>query len=146
LAAVNHDERMQLIYYTGNDFSGPLDRYEQKTKTSTIEICSRVRGELASRYRQRMSSEELIQGNMWLCLSTQMPKFVKESGKKVRGFRDVFKVLKRSFDHREQFFDLLLSSYGGHVASQSRTVPVRETAFGFDVYTRSKQQGRYLMC
>lgn len=26
LAAVKHDERMQLIYYTGNDFSAPLDR------------------------------------------------------------------------------------------------------------------------
>jgi hypothetical protein len=126
LAAVKHDERMQLIYYTGNDFSGPLDRYDQKTKTSTIEICSRVRGELASRYRQRMSSEELIQGNMRLCLSTQMPKFVKESGKKVRGFRDVFKILKRSFDHREQFFDLLLSSYGGRVKALDNVGNYRE--------------------
>ena len=104
LAAVKHDERMQLIYYTGNEFFGPLDGYEQKTKQSNVEICARVRGELVSRFRQRMASEELIQGNVRLCVSTQMPRFLKEeTGRKIRGFRDVFKVLKRSFDQRDSF-------------------------------------------
>lgn len=117
LAGVKHDERMQLIFYTGNDFSAPLDRYAAETAKSKVEICSRVRGELASRYRQRMAAEELIQANVRLCLSAPMPKFLKESGKNIRGFRDVFKVLRRSFDQREQFFDVLLSAYGGHVKS-----------------------------
>jgi TraG P-loop domain len=127
LAAVKHDERMQLIYYTGNEFFGPLDRYEQNTKQSKVEICARVRGELVSRFRQRMASEELIQGNVRLCVSTQMPRFLKEeTGRKIRGFRDVFKVLKRSFDQREQFFDLLLSGYGGHVKALDNVGNYRE--------------------
>src|SRR5580700_5018572 len=127
LAAVKHDERMQLIYYTGNEFFGPLDGYDQKTKQSNVEICARVRGELVSRFRQRMASEELIQGNVRLCVSTQMPRFLKEeTGRKIRGFRDVFKVLKRSFDQREQFFDLLLSCYGGHVKALDNVGNYRE--------------------
>src|SRR4029077_18063272 len=32
-------------------------------------------------------------------------------------FDDVFKVLKRSFEQRQRFFDLLLKSYGGSVES-----------------------------
>ena len=34
---------------------------------------------------------------------------------KIRGFDEVFKVLRQSFDQRQQFFDLLLRSYGGGV-------------------------------
>ena len=62
-----------------------------------------------------MARETLIQANVRLCLSTKMPKFAKEDGRKVRGFQDVFKVLSRSFEQRAQFFDLLLRSYGGSV-------------------------------
>jgi hypothetical protein len=113
LGCLKSDERLQLEYYTGNYFSEPLDRYAAETKKSKIEICSKVRNELVSRFRDRMARETLIQANVRLCLSTKMPKFAKEDGRKVRGFQDVFKVLSRSFDQRAQFFDLLLRSYGG---------------------------------
>jgi TraG P-loop domain len=115
LGCLKSDERLQLQYYTGNDFSEPLNRYAAETKKSKIEICSKVRNELVSRFRDRMARETLIQANVRLCLSTKMPKFAKEDGRKVRGFQDVFKVLSRSFEQRAQFFDILLRSYGGSV-------------------------------
>jgi hypothetical protein len=115
LGCMQSGERAQLSYYTGNHFSGPLDRFEAETEKSKIEICSRVRDELVSRFRARMKAETLIQANARLALSTRMPRFVKEEGKRVKGFADVFKILKRSFDQRERFFDLLLRSYGGEV-------------------------------
>ena len=116
LGCLKSDERLQLLYYTGNDFCGVLERFAQETKKhSRIEICSKVRDELVSRFRDRMARETLIQANVRLCLSTKMPKFAKEDGRKVRGFQDVFRVLARSFEQRAQFFDLLLRSYGGSV-------------------------------
>src|ERR1700732_3474962 len=57
LGCLKSDERLQLQYYTGNDFSEPLDRYAEETKKSKIEICSRVRDELVSRFRDRMARE-----------------------------------------------------------------------------------------
>src|ERR1700737_2175540 len=60
-----------------------------------------------------MTPETLIQCNVRLYLSSQLSKFLTDGGRKVRAFDDVFKVLRRSFDQREQFFDLLLRPYGG---------------------------------
>ena len=104
------DERLQLQFYTSSDFSGPLNRFVEDTRAnSKVEICSKVRDELAFRYRDRMACETLIQANVRLYLSSQIPKIGDRAGRKVRGFDEVFKVLRRSFDQRQQFFDLLLA-------------------------------------
>ena len=116
LGSLKPDERLQLQFYTSSDFSGPLNRFLEDTRgNSKVEFCSKVRDELVFRYRDRMACETLIQANVRLYLSSQLPKFVTDAGRKVRGFDEVFKVLRRSFDQRQQFFDLLLRSYGGGV-------------------------------
>jgi hypothetical protein len=116
LGSLRPEERLQLQYRTSSDFSEPLDRFEKRSKHySKIAICSSVRDELVSRFRSRMAAEELIQANVRLCVSTRLPRFIKEDGRTVRAFADVFKVLRRSFEQRESFFSLLLSSYGGSV-------------------------------
>ncbi len=109
-------ERIQLSYYTTSDFTEPLARYTLETDRSNTEVCSIVRGELADRFRNRMRDETLIQSRAVLSISSRLPKLVKEDGRKVKGFEDVFRVLARSFDQRCQFFDLLLRQYGGWVA------------------------------
>src|SRR3984893_8139627 len=116
LGSLKPDERLQLQFYTSSDFSGPLNRFVENTRAkSKVEICSKVRDELAFRYRGRMTCETLIQANLRLYLSSQIPKLMSAAGRRVRGFDEVFKVLQRSFDQRRQFFDLLLRSYGGSV-------------------------------
>ena len=116
LGSLKPDERLQLQFYTSSDFSGPLNRFLEDTRgSSKVEFCSKVRDELVSRYRDRMACETLIQANVRLYLSSQFPKFVTDAGRKVHGFDEVFKVLRQSFDQRQQFFDLLLRSYGGGV-------------------------------
>lgn len=133
LGCLKADERLQLQYYTSSDFSEVLDRFEMDASATGVApsrletlpgtrdphatgfdspgICSSVRGELVRRYRDRMKTETLIQASVRLCLSTRMPKLIDGS----RGFDDVFKVLSRSFEQREQFFNLSMSSYGGSV-------------------------------
>jgi hypothetical protein len=115
LGSLKTDERLQLTVYTSNDFSAPLNRYEAEIRKSRVAICSEVRGELVERFRGRMATQTLIQSNARLYLSSKLPKLIKESGHTIRAFDDVFKVLKRSFEQRQQFFDLLLKSYGGSV-------------------------------
>ena len=118
LGSVKPDERLQLEFYTWPNLSGPLNRFLEDTReNSKVEFCSKVRDELVFRYRDRMACETLIQANVRLYLSTQFPKFVTDAGRKVRGFDEVFKVLRRSFDQRQQFFDLLLRSYGGGITA-----------------------------
>lgn len=117
LGCLKADERLQLQYYTSSDFIESLDRYESETGKSKVAICNDVRGELVQRYLGRMKAETLIQANVRLCLSTRMPKFIDGS----RGFDDVFKVLARSFEQREQFFNLSMSSYGGSVKGLDNT-------------------------
>ena len=46
LASLRPGERLQLHYYTSNDFNRPLDRYAAQTAKSKIEICSKVRGDI----------------------------------------------------------------------------------------------------
>src|ERR1700745_1092930 len=113
LGTLKPDERLELQFYTGSDFSGPLGRDDAETAKSKVEICDEVRGELVGRFRQRMAAQTLIQSNARLYLSSKLPKLIKESGRTIRAFDDVFKVLKRSFEQRASFFDLLLKSYGG---------------------------------
>src|SRR5712671_57284 len=43
LCSLRKGERMQLQYYTSNDFARPLDRYASETAKSTIAICTAVR-------------------------------------------------------------------------------------------------------
>src|SRR5271165_406205 len=116
LGSLRPDERLQLQFYTSSDFSGALNRFLADTRdNSKVQFCSKVRDELIFRYRDRMTCETLIQANVRLYVSSQFPKFVTNAGRKVRGFDEVFKVLRQSFDQRQQFFDLLLRSYGGGV-------------------------------
>src|ERR1700730_7551313 len=85
LGSLKNDERLQLQFYTSSDFSAPLNRFLGITKAnSRLEICSRVRDELVFRYRDRMACETLIQGNVQLYLSSQLPKFVSDRGRKIR--------------------------------------------------------------
>src|SRR5271165_3980220 len=127
LGSLKADERLQLQFYTSSDFSGPLNRFEEDTRAnSKVEICSKVRDELAFRYRGRMDRETLIQANVRLYLSSQIPKLVSAAGRRVRGFDEVFKVLRRAFDQRQQFFDLLLRSYGGSVQALDNMGHYRE--------------------
>jgi hypothetical protein len=116
LGSLKSDERLQLQYSTSSDFSAPLNRFLKITRASSkVEMCSKVRDELVFRYRDRMACETLIQANVQLYLSSRLPKFVNDRGRKIRGFDEVFKVERRSFEQRQQFFDLLLREYGGGV-------------------------------
>ena len=128
LGSLKADERLQLQFYTSSDFSAALNRYEAQTRKSKVAICAEVRGELIQRFRDRMSAQTLIQSNVRLYLSSKLPKFIKESGRTIRAFDDVFKVLKRSFEQRASFFDLLLKSYGG--SRSQRTCRTRGNACG----------------
>ena len=115
LASLRPGERLQLHYYTSNDFNRPLDRYAAQTAKSKIEICSKVRGDIEARFRKLMNTERLIQANVRISLSAKLPSFVKDGGRKVRAFSDVFKIFARSFKQREQHFKLLMASQGGAI-------------------------------
>jgi TraG P-loop domain len=116
LGSLGRDERLQLQVYTSSDLSTPLDRFLEDTRAnSRLEICSRVREELTFRYRDRMAQQTLIQTCARLFLSSKLPKFVTDGGRKVRAFDEVFGVLRRSFEQRQMFFNLLLRGYGGSV-------------------------------
>jgi hypothetical protein len=115
LGSLKADERLQLHFYTGSDFSVPLDRYGAESARSKVEICNKVRGQLLERFCARMAAQTLIQSNARLYLSSKLPAFIKESGRKIRAFDDVCKVVRRSFEQGASFFDLLLRSYGGSV-------------------------------
>ncbi len=113
LGCLSPGEKCQVSRYTSSDFSAPIDRYANKTERSNIDICTSVRSELVDRYRARMREETLIQGNVVLSLSCPLPKFEKSNGRRIKGFSDVFKIHARSVEQRAQFFNLLLSLYGG---------------------------------
>jgi hypothetical protein len=115
LGSLRESERLQLSVHTSSDFSRPLDRFAEETEKSQIKISSEVRNELVSRYRNRVANERLIQANARLYLSSKLPAFVKESGRVVRGFEEIFRIESRSFEQRAMFFDLLFQSYGGSV-------------------------------
>ncbi|HZD07726.1 MAG TPA: hypothetical protein VE176_05725, partial [Candidatus Limnocylindrales bacterium] len=119
MASLRQGERLQLLYYTSNDFNRPLDRYAAQTAKSKIEICSKVRGDIEARFRKLMNTERLIQANVRISLSAKLPSFVKEGGRKVRAFSDVFKIFARSFKQREQHFKLLMASQGGAIKGLS---------------------------
>jgi TraG P-loop domain len=127
LGSLKTDERLQVQFYTSSDYSGPLNRFLEDTKANRrLPFSSKVRNELVFRYRDRMACETLIQANVRLYISSQLPKFVTDAGRKVRGFDDVFKVLRQSFESKRQFYDLLLRSYGGSVQSLDNTAHYSE--------------------
>ena len=128
LSALGADERLQLQFYTSSDFRAPLDRYLEHTRASSrIPIVSEVRDELLFRYRARMEAETLIQSNCRLYLSSKLPALAFAADKKkIHGFDEVFKVLHRSFEQREQFFDLLLRQYGGSCVALDNQAHYRE--------------------
>ena len=113
LCSLRDGERMQLSYYTSNDFTRPLDRYAAQTAKGKIAMCTKVRNDIEARFRTLMRQERLIQANVRIAISAKLPAFVKQGGKKVRAFSDVFKIFERSFKQREQDFRLLLASHGG---------------------------------
>jgi len=125
LGCMQPDERLQIQYYTGNEFSVPIDRFE-KEGNGRVGISSSVRGELCNRFRDRVAAETLIQANVRLCLSTRIPKLIKDDGRHVRGFSDVFKVLANSFKQREQFFNVLMAGHGGSVKGLDNRAQYRE--------------------
>ena len=128
LSALGADERLQLQFYTSSDFEAPLDRYLAHTRASSrIPIVSQVRDELVFRYRARMDAQTLIQTNCRLYLSSKLPPLALTGDKKkVRGFDEIFRVLRRSFEQREQFFDLLLRQYGGSCVAFDNQAHYRE--------------------
>jgi hypothetical protein len=75
MASLRQGERLQLNYYTSNDFNRPLDRYAAQTAKSKIEICSKVRGDIEARFRKLMDTERLIQANVRISLSAKLPSF-----------------------------------------------------------------------
>lgn len=116
LGCLNSDERLQLHFYTSSDFSEALARFQDDTwRNSQIDICTSVREELVTRFRGRVEDETLIHTKVRLYISSALPKFLRGDRCGVRGFQEVFKVLRRSFGQREAFFNLLLASYGGSV-------------------------------
>ncbi|MBV8227602.1 MAG: hypothetical protein JO232_20690, partial [Verrucomicrobia bacterium] len=116
LARVERDERVQVIYFTGSDFAQDLERYDGKTESAACsEITRKVRGELVGRFRKRMKEETLIRSNCRIYFSVKLQPLKSESGKRIRGFRDVFEVVKRSFEHREAYINMLLRRYGGSI-------------------------------
>jgi hypothetical protein len=128
LGSARSDERLQLHFFTSSSyFSRPLKRFAEQTRAkSRLEICSRVRDELVFRYRDRIACQTLIQTSARLYLSSAIPPLVVDKGRKVRGFDEVFKVLRQSFEQRQQFFDLLLRSCGGSVRSLDNFEHYRE--------------------
>jgi hypothetical protein len=128
LSALGADERLQLQFYTSSDFRAPLDRYLARTKASSrVPVVNEVRDELVFRYRARMEAETLIQTNCRLYLSSKLPALAFTADqKKIRGFDEVFKVYRRSFEQREQFFDLLLRQYGGSCVGLNDQAHYRE--------------------
>jgi hypothetical protein len=115
LGSLQRDERFQLEFYTGNEFAEPLDRFANTTSPSAPALCRRTRDELVSRFRGRMNDETLIRANARIYLSSKIQPVDNDNGRTVRGFKDVFKVLARSFEQRAQLMRLLLRKYGGGV-------------------------------
>ena len=116
LGCLNADETLQVHFYTSSDFSEALGRFQGDTwRYSKIDICTSVRQELVTRFRGRMEDETLIHTKVRLYISSNLPKLLSKDGRQVRGFQDVFKALRRSFEQREAFFNLLLAAYGGSV-------------------------------
>jgi hypothetical protein len=129
LSCLSPDERLQLHFYTSSDFAAPLDRFSEATwraNGNCPEITRRVRDELLVRFRSRMHQETLIQGQVRLYVSSRLPKFVTERGRKVRGFEDVFKIHQRAFQQREVLMNLLLCRYGGSVRALDNLSHYRE--------------------
>jgi hypothetical protein len=116
LGCLQKDERMQLVTYTSNEYGTDLDTYErQSPDPAFLPVSASVRSELVNRFRHRISAETLIKIETRLVLSSKLPKFIKEDGRRVKGFVETFNVVERSFQAREQFFNMLLAGYGGSV-------------------------------
>jgi hypothetical protein len=128
LARVGEGERIQFQLFTGSDFSESLDRYEGETRkhSNAPALTKEVREELAGRYRGRMANETLIMNNVSIYLSAKIAKLETEGGKRIRGFNRVFEVIKRSFEHRAAYFNLLLRSYGGSVTPMDSLAQYKE--------------------
>jgi TraG P-loop domain len=116
LARVGADERIQLTFFTNAEFGADLDRYDAQTETAQCpQVTRRVRRDLVRRFRKRMESETLIRSNCRIYFSAKLQPLKNESGKRIRGFRQVFEVVKRSFESREAYIAMLLRRYGGTI-------------------------------
>jgi type IV secretion system protein TrbE len=113
LASLKHDERLQLHFYTSNDFGSSLDRFENDTKSCSIDIAKDVRTEIAHRFRTRIEERTLVQTNLRLYLSCKIPRLVSSSGRST--FKEMFRVVKRSFEQRASFFEFLLKGQSGRI-------------------------------
>jgi hypothetical protein len=127
LARVGAEERIQIQYFTSNEFGEDVDRFEGKTLAANCpDITRSVRTELVERYRDRMQSGKLIKSNVRIFFSTRIEKLQTESGKRIRGFKEVFKVIERSFDQRAVYVNLLLKAYGGGITPMDNMAHYRD--------------------
>ncbi|MBV8378964.1 MAG: hypothetical protein JO279_18380 [Verrucomicrobia bacterium] len=125
LGSLKEDEKLQLEFFTSPDFSRPLNRYAAQPHNGVL-LSARVREELVCRFTDRMANQTLIQTSARLFLSSKLPGFVTGAGRKVRGFDEVFSVYRRSYEQRQQFFNLLLRSFGGSVSGLDNVGLYRE--------------------
>ena len=121
LGCLNADERLQLQFYTSSDFAGPLARFKDATwRNGQIDICTSVREELVRRFQGRMEEGTLIHTQVRLYLSSQLPRFVTDSGRRVRGFRGClqgFKTFRSSSGNSSSIccLPLTAAAYAGSI-------------------------------
>ena len=67
LCSLRDGERMQLSYYTSNDFTRPLDRYAAETAKGKIAMCTKVRNDIEARFRTLMRHGRSYESAMSKC-------------------------------------------------------------------------------
>jgi type IV secretion system protein TrbE len=120
LSRVGSDERIQFQFFTSGEFGNDLGTFEAKTANARSDIVRSVRTELVERYRKRMESDHLIRSNVRIFISTRIEK-LETNGKRIRGFENMFQVVKRSFASHEMYIRMLVRRYGGSLSALDNT-------------------------
>jgi TraG P-loop domain len=106
MGRLNQDEWLQVISFTGSDYEREISAFESVTEGCGVDICKSVRSELSSYFRRRMEAQTLIHSNVHIYIS-------KRVNTTRSAFKEVFQVVKRTFEERGQYFDIVLRSLGG---------------------------------
>lgn len=106
MGCLTMEERLQVIFFTDSDFVDPLNRYDNITETA-LPICQELRSEFSAYFRKRMAAGTLINANVHLYLSTRI------KTRRRTAFDSVFKVVKRTFEQRSNYFDIRMRSLSG---------------------------------
>lgn len=106
IGSVSEQERIQVLLYTGHNFTKALDHYDQKTEECEIHICREVRKEVSHYFRERMENQTLVNANVEVHVSSKF---------KAKGsmFEDAFDVTRRNLDERGNYFDMVIRGIGG---------------------------------